>query len=122
MRGVQVWKLSATDLCEIARNSVLHSGFPHQVCVHLLCAHASCNAATPSSFCQHEVGILWHPRLLPIAYDTSCDAVRAVATLPTSVRPSAQSYALHDQHATQVALRARLWVSCTKSGGYSSCH
>jgi len=28
---VQVWKLSATDLCEIARCSVLHSGFPHQV-------------------------------------------------------------------------------------------
>lgn len=27
----QVWKLSATDLCEVARNSVLHSGFPHQV-------------------------------------------------------------------------------------------
>lgn len=29
--GLQVWKLSATDLCEVARNSVLHSGFPHQV-------------------------------------------------------------------------------------------
>ena len=28
---LQVWKLSATDLCEIARNSVTHSGFPHQV-------------------------------------------------------------------------------------------
>lgn len=28
---LQVWKLSATDLCEVARNSVLHSGFPHQV-------------------------------------------------------------------------------------------
>ncbi|KIY93915.1 putative Pre-mRNA-splicing factor 8 like protein [Monoraphidium neglectum] len=26
---VMVWKLSATDLCEIARNGVLHSGFPH---------------------------------------------------------------------------------------------
>ncbi len=26
-----MWKLSATDLCEVARNSVLHSGFPHQV-------------------------------------------------------------------------------------------
>ena len=26
----QVWKMTATDLCEIARNSVLHSGFPHQ--------------------------------------------------------------------------------------------
>ncbi len=28
---MQVWKMSSTDLCEIARNSVLHSGFPHQV-------------------------------------------------------------------------------------------
>ena len=27
---VQVWKMTATDLCEVARNSVLHSGFPHQ--------------------------------------------------------------------------------------------
>ncbi|KAI8477343.1 MAG: hypothetical protein J3K34DRAFT_397944 [Monoraphidium minutum] len=27
--AAQVWKLSATDLCEIARNGVLHSGFPH---------------------------------------------------------------------------------------------
>jgi hypothetical protein len=25
----QVWKLSSTDLCEIARCGVLHSGFPH---------------------------------------------------------------------------------------------
>jgi len=29
--AAQVWKLTATDLCEIARNSVIHSGFPHQV-------------------------------------------------------------------------------------------
>ena len=29
--AAQVWKMTATDLCEIARNSVLHSGFPHQV-------------------------------------------------------------------------------------------
>ncbi|EFN59016.1 hypothetical protein CHLNCDRAFT_137692 [Chlorella variabilis] len=32
--AAQVWKLSATDLCEVARNSVLHSGFPHQVKMH----------------------------------------------------------------------------------------
>jgi hypothetical protein len=25
----QVWKLSSTDLCEVARTGVLHSGFPH---------------------------------------------------------------------------------------------
>jgi len=27
--AAQVWKLSSADLCEIARNGVLHSGFPH---------------------------------------------------------------------------------------------
>jgi AMP deaminase len=29
-RALQVWKLSACDLCEIARNSVYQSGFSHQ--------------------------------------------------------------------------------------------
>lgn len=37
--AAQVWKLSATDLCEIARNSVLHSGFPHQIKMHWVCAN-----------------------------------------------------------------------------------
>ncbi|DBA77340.1 TPA: hypothetical protein ACH3X2_000858 [Trebouxia sp. C0005] len=35
--AAQVWKLSATDLCEVARNSVLHSGFPHQIKMHWVC-------------------------------------------------------------------------------------
>ena len=30
----QVWKLSSTDLCEVARNSVLHSGFPDECKKH----------------------------------------------------------------------------------------
>uniref|UniRef100_A0A1I8FIS9 A_deaminase domain-containing protein n=1 Tax=Macrostomum lignano TaxID=282301 RepID=A0A1I8FIS9_9PLAT len=29
--AAQVWKLSNTDMCELARNSVLMSGFPHDV-------------------------------------------------------------------------------------------
>jgi hypothetical protein len=29
--AAQVWKLSACDLCEIARNSVYQSGFFHQL-------------------------------------------------------------------------------------------
>lgn len=32
--AAQVWKLSATDLCEIAKNSVIHSGFPHRLKMH----------------------------------------------------------------------------------------
>jgi len=29
--AAQVWKLSSCDMCELARNSVLMSGFSHQV-------------------------------------------------------------------------------------------
>ncbi|KAK6166096.1 hypothetical protein SNE40_022865 [Patella caerulea] len=34
--AVQVWKLSSCDMCEIAANSVLQSGFPHEVKQHWL--------------------------------------------------------------------------------------
>ncbi|CAL1540663.1 unnamed protein product [Lymnaea stagnalis] len=34
--AAQVWKLSTCDMCEIARNSVLQSGFPHEVKKHWL--------------------------------------------------------------------------------------
>ncbi|XP_076457570.1 AMP deaminase 2-like isoform X3 [Babylonia areolata] len=34
--AAQVWKLSTCDMCEISRNSVLQSGFPHQVKQHWL--------------------------------------------------------------------------------------
>lgn len=29
--AAQVWKLSSCDMCELARNSVVMSGFPHKV-------------------------------------------------------------------------------------------
>lgn len=34
--AVQVWKLTSTDMCEIARNSVLQSGFEHKFKEHYL--------------------------------------------------------------------------------------
>lgn len=36
--ALQVWKLSSTDLCEVARSSVLHSGFPPHVKRHWVAA------------------------------------------------------------------------------------
>lgn len=32
--AAQVWKLSSCDMCELARNSVLMSGFSHKVLDH----------------------------------------------------------------------------------------
>ena len=34
--AAQIFKLSSCDLCEIARNSVLQSGFPHHAKQHWL--------------------------------------------------------------------------------------
>ena len=34
--AAQVWKLSSTDMCEIARNSVLQSGFEHPYKAHFI--------------------------------------------------------------------------------------
>jgi AMP deaminase len=34
--AAQVWKLSTCDMCELARNSVLQSGFEHEVKIHWL--------------------------------------------------------------------------------------
>lgn len=34
--AAQVWKLSTCDMCEIARNSVLQSGFEHEVMLYCL--------------------------------------------------------------------------------------
>ena len=30
--AAQVWKLSSVDVCELAKNSVIMSGFEHKVC------------------------------------------------------------------------------------------
>ncbi|CAH2044829.1 unnamed protein product, partial [Iphiclides podalirius] len=37
--ATQAWKLSSCDMCELARNSVLMSGFPHEMKRHWLGAH-----------------------------------------------------------------------------------
>lgn len=34
--AAQVWKLSSCDMCELARNSVLMSGFPHKVYILMI--------------------------------------------------------------------------------------
>jgi AMP deaminase len=37
--AAQIWKLSSCDLCELARNSVLQSGFPRSLKTHWLGDH-----------------------------------------------------------------------------------
>jgi len=39
--AAQVWKLSSVDMCELARNSVVMSGFSHKVVILLLYLYIS---------------------------------------------------------------------------------
>lgn len=50
--ATQVWKLSSCDMCELARNSVLMSGFSHKV------RSASCLGPGLTSFPSFTLGVL----------------------------------------------------------------
>lgn len=52
--AAQVWKLSSCDMCELARNSVVMSGFSHKVLTIFISHHTLSNLTvynytTPSS-------------------------------------------------------------------------
>ena len=46
--AAQVWKLSSVDMCELARNSVLMSGFSHEVVDALVFTVPSYESLLPS--------------------------------------------------------------------------
>lgn len=46
--AAQVWKLSSCDMCELARNSVLMSGFSHKVLNHSATAETHTHTHTHS--------------------------------------------------------------------------
>ncbi|KAK6048129.1 hypothetical protein COOONC_14366 [Cooperia oncophora] len=45
--AAQVWKLSSCDMCELARNSVLQSGFEDKVKIHWLGPHYHSSTNVP---------------------------------------------------------------------------
>lgn len=86
--AAQVWKLSSTDLCEVARNGVLHSGFPHACKKHWVAAEYW--RAGPEGNDIHKTNV---PNLrMRFRYDTYQDEVRLLAG-------GASSYAAKKQQA-----------------------
>eukprot|EP00197_Chlamydomonas_leiostraca_P011982 CAMPEP_0202859138 /NCGR_PEP_ID=MMETSP1391-20130828/1384_1 /ASSEMBLY_ACC=CAM_ASM_000867 /TAXON_ID=1034604 /ORGANISM="Chlamydomonas leiostraca, Strain SAG 11-49" /LENGTH=996 /DNA_ID=CAMNT_0049538147 /DNA_START=131 /DNA_END=3121 /DNA_ORIENTATION=+ len=73
--AAQVWKLSSADLCEIARNGVLHSGFPHACKKHWVAGEYW--RPGPDGNDIHKTNV---PNLrLRFRYDTYMDEMRLVA-------------------------------------------
>ncbi|KAL6754093.1 hypothetical protein V8C86DRAFT_382763 [Haematococcus lacustris] len=73
--AAQVWKMSSADLCEIARNGVLHSGFPHACKKHWVAGEYW--RPGPDGNDIHKTNV---PNLrLRFRYDTFMDEMRHVA-------------------------------------------
>jgi len=51
-----VWKFSSVDMCELARNSVLMSGFPHQVCMTISLYTAAATTTTTTTTTNSNEG------------------------------------------------------------------
>ena len=55
--AAQVWKLSSCDMCELARNSVITSGFSHQVSSDSMIFPFHISTYIPSTFCNANLQI-----------------------------------------------------------------
>lgn len=64
--ATQVWKLSSCDMCELARNSVLMSGFSHKVCNDMQPAWG-----WVSPLC---LALFWGPHHVPVMIGSPCSS------------------------------------------------
>jgi len=73
--AAQVWKLTSADLCEVARNGVLHSGFPHACKMHWTATEYW--RPGPDGNDIHKTNV---PNMrMQFRYDTYMDEMRLVA-------------------------------------------
>lgn len=56
--AAQVWKLSSCDMCELARNSVLMSGFPHKVRFSIPAGVCVARSISKPAFCTFNDPLL----------------------------------------------------------------
>lgn len=83
--AAQVWKLSSVDMCELARNSVLMSGFSHKVrhfslvIIHILSTLYNC--CEMQELCislEVEVSIFYTTHIVEISIADSLNNVERV--------------------------------------------
>ncbi|XP_053346837.1 AMP deaminase 2-like isoform X2 [Clarias gariepinus] len=72
--AAQVWKLSSCDMCELARNSVLMSGFSHQVKVSWLGAGYRCEGPDGNDIRRSNVPDI----RLAFRHETLCDELQLI--------------------------------------------
>lgn len=94
--AAQVWKLSSCDMCELARNSVMMSGFPHAVSSKHAFVYVRTNDSN-SDFIHRSNSSGWDPSI-----------TRTVSWATTSRAPMCQ------RSVWPIAMR-HCWTSCPTS-------
>lgn len=81
--AAQVWKLSSCDMCELARNSVLMSDFPHEVKQHFIGANYMREGVMSNDIKRTNVPDI----RVGYRYETLCDELRGL--IPQHPQPPA---------------------------------
>lgn len=105
--AAQVWKLSSCDMCELARNSVLMSGFSHKVSItivyHYFIYPYSCGTSNQFQTSQNDsmqtkiltinnsITYLWLDWPLTLVNFTLLDQVKKYWLGPTCIREGQES-------------------------------
>jgi AMP deaminase len=76
--AAQVWKLSSCDMCELARNSVLMSDFPHEVKQHFIGANYMREGVISNDIKRTNVPDI----RVGYRYSTLCDELRGLIPQP----------------------------------------
>lgn len=76
--AAQVWKLSSCDMCELARNSVLMSDFPHEVKQHFIGANYMREGVMGNDIKRTNVPDI----RVGYRYDTLCEELRGLIPQP----------------------------------------
>lgn len=81
--AAQVWKLSSCDMCELARNSVLMSDFPHEVKQHFIGANYLREGVSGNDIKRTNVPDI----RVNYRYETLCDELKLLIVKHNHVEP-----------------------------------
>lgn len=90
--AAQMWKLSSCDMCELARNSVLMSDFPHEVKQHFIGANYMREGVMSNDIKRTNVPDI----RVGYRYETLCDELRGLIPqvhVPSPMDATAMNYA-----------------------------
>lgn len=111
--AAQVWKLSSCDMCELARNSVLMSGFSHRVSIIFIAHYTLCNF-TVYNYCAplppQSIVLQFHFTLAPLL--SLLDQVKSSWLGPNYIKEGQESNDIRRTNVPDIRVAYRYETMC----------